>query len=274
MGSFTGTPRGLGADVLERVSVNTAHRGGSVAPSGDYRCRNRQDPFSSFHVSVLGIVVLVDDDAGGEHGSIVGHVGEAGDRTRRGAQARGGTVLSGVPTRRSATPLVAEAGGSRRVTRATTRLPPFTDVVEEHRAMVYRFLRVAVGAHDADDCFQETFLAALRAYPTLAHADALDRWLLRIASRKAIDHHRGAARAAIPVAELPDRAARSEPDEPVDAAVAGAVQALPPRQRVAVVHRLVFDRSYAEVATLMGSTEETARANVSQGVRRLRELMA
>ena len=139
--------------------------------------------------------------------------------------------------------------------------------------MVYRFLRVAVGAHDADDCFQETFIAALRAYPKLTHADALDRWLLRIASRKAIDHHRGAARAPIPVGEVPDRAARPETDGPADPAVAVAVQALPPRQRVAVVHRLVFDRTYAEVAALMGSTEETARANVSQGVRRLRELM-
>ena len=140
--------------------------------------------------------------------------------------------------------------------------------------MVYRFLRVAVGPHDADDCFQETFMAALRAYPTLSHADALDRWLLRIASRKAIDHHRGTVRAAIPVAELPERAAQPETRDPVDPAVAAAVRTLPPRQRVAVVHRLVFDRSYAEVAALMGSTEETARANVSQGVRRLRELMA
>jgi len=155
-----------------------------------------------------------------------------------------------------------------------TSLPPFADLVEEHRAMVYRFLTVAVGAHDADDCFQETFIAALRAYPKLTHADALDRWLLRIASRKAIDHHRGAARGPIPVAEIPERAARPETYGSVDPAVASAVQALPPRQRVAVVHRLVFDRTYADVAALMGSTEETARANVSQGVRRLRELMA
>jgi DNA-directed RNA polymerase specialized sigma24 family protein len=43
---------------------------------------------------------------------------------------------------------------------------------------------------------------------------------------------------------------------------------------VAVVHRHVFDRSYAEIADLMACTEQTARANVSLGVRTLREMMA
>ena len=52
------------------------------------------------------------------------------------------------------------------------------------------------------------------------------------------------------------------------------MRALPPRQRVAVVHRHVLDRSYEEIAELMGSTEQTARANVYQGTKRLRELMA
>ena len=51
-------------------------------------------------------------------------------------------------------------------------------------------------------------------------------------------------------------------------------RALPPRQRVAVVHRHVLDRPYDEIAELMGSSEPTARANVYQGTKRLRELMA
>ena len=51
--------------------------------------------------------------------------------------------------------------------------PPFPSFLEEHRADVYRFLHAAVGPHDADDCFQETFLSALRAYPSLRNADNL-----------------------------------------------------------------------------------------------------
>ena len=67
-------------------------------------------------------------------------------------------------------------------------VPPFQVLIDEHRDDVYRFLRASVGAHDADDAFQETFIAALRAYPRL-RADSmmwLDRggwldWVSRVA---------------------------------------------------------------------------------------------
>ena len=149
-------------------------------------------------------------------------------------------------------------------------LPPFQEFLDANRGTVYRFLRVAVGPNEADDVFQETFLAALRAYPRLRSGDSLDRWVLRIASRKAIDHHRAASRRATPTAAVPERGTID--DEPDDALWA-AVRSLPPRQRVAVVHRHVLDRPYAEIAELMDSTEQAARANVYQGLERLRRLM-
>ncbi len=142
--------------------------------------------------------------------------------------------------------------------------------------MVYRFLTVAVGPHAADDCFQETFLSALRAYPRLHDGSALDRWVLKIASRKAIDHHRAAARGALPVDTMPEASPAAPPADPVDVGdpLWKAVRDLPPRQRVAVVHRHVLDRPYAEIAEMMGTTQEAARANVYQGTKRLRELIA
>jgi RNA polymerase sigma factor (sigma-70 family) len=153
-----------------------------------------------------------------------------------------------------------------------TPVPPFQDLLEAHRTTVYRFLRVAVGPLDADDCFQETFMSALRAYPRLVDGERLDRWILRIASRKAIDHHRGRGRRPTPVADVPDRpatdAVRESDDELWD-----AVASLPPRQRVAVAHRHILDRPYPEIAELMGTSEETARANVYQGIKKLRELV-
>jgi len=149
--------------------------------------------------------------------------------------------------------------------------PPFGEFLEAQRATVYRFLRAAVGPVDAEDCFQETFLAALRAYPTLRHGERLDRWILRIASRKAIDHHRSAARRPIATDAVPERA--SLDPEPDDDLLWKAVAELPPRQRVAVVHRHVLDRTYADIAELMGGTEEAARANVHHGMRRLREMI-
>ena len=66
------------------------------------------------------------------------------------------------------------------------------------------FLIAAVGPQEAEDCFQETFLAALRAYPRLDDARNLRGWLLTIAHRKAIDHHRAGKRRPDPVGEAPE----------------------------------------------------------------------
>jgi RNA polymerase sigma factor (sigma-70 family) len=153
-------------------------------------------------------------------------------------------------------------------------VPPFEAFLEANRATVYRFLTVAVGPADADDVFQETFLSALRAYPRLDDGSKLDRWVLTIASRKAIDHHRARGRRPVPTDQVPERGVVDPSHADDDDALWSAVASLPPRQRVAVVHRHVLDRPYDEIAALMGSSPEAARANVHQGTKRLREMMA
>jgi RNA polymerase sigma factor (sigma-70 family) len=162
-------------------------------------------------------------------------------------------------------------------------VPPFQTFLDEHRRAVYRFLLSSVGPQRADDSFQETFLAALRAYPKLRDGSNLRSWVLTIATRKAIDaaraeQHRpiasgdlsALAEAASPRAIVPDAGRDSQRIEPEDA-LWRAVRALPARQRAAVVHRVVLDRSYADIAAAMGSSEGTARANVYQGLKTLRE---
>jgi RNA polymerase sigma factor (sigma-70 family) len=152
-------------------------------------------------------------------------------------------------------------------------VPPFQEFLDANRATVYRFLVGAVGAGEADDCFQETFLSALRAYPRVTEGDRLDRWILRIASRKAIDHHRGRANRAVPTEDLPDLVSDGEATLGRSDELWRAVRSLPPKQRVAVVHRHVLDRPYAEIAEVMGTSEEAARANVHAAVKKLRELV-
>jgi RNA polymerase sigma factor (sigma-70 family) len=150
------------------------------------------------------------------------------------------------------------------------RLPPFQRLLDEHRTDVYRFLVAAVGRQDADDCFQETFLSALRAYPRLRDASNLRGWLFTIATRKTLDHWRGERRRPIPVERLPDRAAPEPPDG--DPGLWSAVGTLPPMQRAAVIHRYVLDLSYAEIAEALGISEEAARANAYEGRRKLRSM--
>ena len=163
--------------------------------------------------------------------------------------------------------------GAHRSGTGRRTIPPFQTFLEANRVPVYRFLVVAVGPQDADDVFQETFMAALKAYRRLTDGTKLDRWILTIASRKAIDHHRAVSRRALPSEDLPETATTDR--GPFDAGdpLWRAVRSLPPRQRVAVVLRHVLDRSYADIAELMTSSEPTARANVHQGTKRLRELM-
>ena len=105
-------------------------------------------------------------------------------------------------------------------------LPPFQTVLEEYREDVLRFVIATVGRNEADDVFQETFLAALRAYPRLRRADNLRGWLLKIAHNKAIDAHRARQRAPVPAEEVDPGATDARPDPPDDA-LWSAVHALP-----------------------------------------------
>ncbi len=82
--------------------------------------------------------------------------------------------------------------------------PPFQRFLDEQRDPVWRFLVASVGRDAADDCFQETFLAAMKAYPKLRDAANLRSWALTIAHRKAIDHHRAHARGPVPVGGPPE----------------------------------------------------------------------
>jgi RNA polymerase sigma factor (sigma-70 family) len=163
---------------------------------------------------------------------------------------------------------MAHAQGASSSAAGRLRPPPFSRVLEEHRAPVYRFLLAAVGPNGADDCFQETFLAALRAYPDLRDARNLRGWILTIATRKALDHWRAERRRPIPTERLPDRPAREHLNG--DPALWTSVRELPPMQRAALIHRYVLDLPYADVAAALGCSVDAARANAYEGRRALR----
>jgi RNA polymerase sigma factor (sigma-70 family) len=142
--------------------------------------------------------------------------------------------------------------------------------MDANRDAVYRLLVAMVGPVDADDCFQETFLSALRAYPALPRADNLRAWVLTIARRKAIDHVRAGKRQRAellteeePAALLPEAAGE----------VWDQVRLLPPKQAAAIQLRFSADLDYADVGRLIGSNEAAARKSVSDGIRKLRENM-
>ena len=147
-------------------------------------------------------------------------------------------------------------------------MPPFQALLDEYRHDVYRFLVAAAGPNEADDCFQETFVAALRAYPRLRDASNLRSWLLTIAHNKAIDAHRSRRRRAVPVETVADSAALPAPDS--DPELWQAVGELPAKQRASILHRFVNDLPYADVGRIVGCSEAAARQNVRAGLASLR----
>ena len=157
----------------------------------------------------------------------------------------------------------------RRSVPSQVRLPPFQTLLDAHGRDVHRFLVASVGRIDADDCYQETWLAALRAYPRLRDASNLKSWIFTVAHRKAIDHIRARRRVAVPVGDVPERTADPDPS-PLDDDLWSQVRELPPKQRTALALRYVTDAGYDEIARVMATSEDAARRNVHEALKRLR----
>ncbi len=159
-------------------------------------------------------------------------------------------------------------------------LPPFAVLVSSHGAAVLRVCRALVGVVDADDVWQETFLAALRTYPTSGSIRNREAWLVTIARNKAIDHRRRGVHVPEPVENIGDGPLGGG-DDVVHAVEAGetadavwaALAKLPRLQREAVIYHHLAGLRYAEVAGILGNSEAAARRAASDGMSALRTLL-
>jgi RNA polymerase sigma factor (sigma-70 family) len=115
-------------------------------------------------------------------------------------------------------------------------------------------------------------MAALRAYPRLRSAENLRGWIFTVAHRKALDHLRAKARRPVPVPEVRERTFDSPSDGRPE--VWERVRELPTKQRTAIALRFIVDASHAEIGQVMDISEEAARRNVHEGLKRLRTELA
>ena len=144
-------------------------------------------------------------------------------------------------------------------------IPPFEAFYAAHKEEVLRFLIRRLDRDRAEDAFQETFLKALRAYARLEHAEHLRAWVFTIASRVVVDD----VRRRRPQEELPELP--TEDGLPAYEELAPLTDALPPKERAAVVLRYGYGLDYDDIGIALGSTESAARQAASAGVRRLRK---
>lgn len=150
--------------------------------------------------------------------------------------------------------------------------PTFEMLVDRHQKEIMGYIVRSLGDFDlAQDVFQETFLRAFRAYERLPEEAHHRAWLYRIASNACHDAHRQRARSPLPLDE--SVAAPDRPDSSTHVLaqeVAEFVRSLPTRQRQSVVLRKFQGMGYEEIAAVLGCSPEAARANVYQGLRKVR----
>ena len=150
--------------------------------------------------------------------------------------------------------------------------PAFETLLDRHQREIMGYIVRSLGDQNlAQDIFQETFLRAFRAYKRLP-AEANHRaWLYKIASNACHDAHRERARSPLP---LDESVAAPERFDGTARALAGAVteyvRTLPVRQRQSLVLRKYQGMDYEEIAAVLRCSPESARANVYQGLRKVR----
>ena len=154
-----------------------------------------------------------------------------------------------------------------------TEVSTFGELLERHEREIFAYaLRLTGDRDDADDVYQETFLAAFRGWPPPRRGQER-AWLYRIATNKVIDRARKAKRFVRISAVTDLRLAAPERDGVSLADLAAAVKVLPEGQRAAFVLRKVEGLGYADVARVLECSEEAARSRVAEAMKKVREAM-
>jgi RNA polymerase sigma-70 factor, ECF subfamily len=155
--------------------------------------------------------------------------------------------------------------------------PPFEETMRRYeRAIMHFILRTTRDREDALDLFQETWLRAYRAYPKLAGADGIRPWLYRIATNLCLNRVRDRARRARVIAD--EEAAEAQPPRGHGSSQDGVIQLktaidrLPRKQREALILRKFGGLEYDEIGAALGCSNDAARADVYQAVRKIRAM--
>lgn len=150
-------------------------------------------------------------------------------------------------------------------------------LLSRHGMELARHLRRIVRDDDAaQDLLQDTFLRAHKALDGLGEGANARAWLYRIATNAALNHVRDRSRER----RAMDAHARDATDHASADGHGGdgearrklwaKVATLPERQRVALTLRIADELDYAAIAARMGTSQEAARANVYQAVKKLK----
>jgi RNA polymerase sigma-70 factor, ECF subfamily len=153
--------------------------------------------------------------------------------------------------------------------------PPFDEAVARYERELMRFLlRTTHDQDDALDLFQETWLRAYRSWPKLESAAGLRPWLYRIATNLCLNRARDRMRRARVIGdEEPDLSSvpgNSDGAHEGMLHLKALIARLPHNQREALVMRKFGGLEYAEIASALGCSLDSARAGVYQALKKLK----
>lgn len=159
----------------------------------------------------------------------------------------------------------------------------FAQLLRRHRKGVYRVAYAIVqDGEEAEDMAQEAFVRAYGAIQSFDHAYSFAAWVRRITVNCALSSlrktRRGPRRSNTPT----DLARSPSTDDPagqaaasdLETAVRKSLDALPPRQRVAITLFALEDLDLASTAAAMGCAVGTVKAQLHRARQKLRELLA
>ena len=184
--------------------------------------------------------------------------------------------------------MVTEGAVTGILERATTPadvLPPlaqYTPGVQADFDRLYRasFVRVVrtlsgiVGSLEAaEDCAQEAFTRAYKAWPSWSASAPAEAWLHRIAVNTAISYRRREQIRSLPslIMRLGVPPQASDPTQSAEnGTLLPELRRLPPKQAAAVVLRYYHGYSNREVAAALGVSERTVGQRISDALVQLR----
>jgi RNA polymerase sigma-70 factor (ECF subfamily) len=160
----------------------------------------------------------------------------------------------------------------------------FEILINDYHDEIYRYLWRLLDSGksetsiEAQDVTQDVFLRAYKSFDRLRPDSNHRAWLYKIATNCAMTILKRRKRQT-PLTDADEYIFPDSQPSPAQqfalkenvAAVMTAIETLPIKQQAAVMLRHVHELDYADIALALDCSEDSARANVYQGTRRLRQ---
>jgi RNA polymerase sigma-70 factor (ECF subfamily) len=156
----------------------------------------------------------------------------------------------------------------------------FRKVLESHYTLIYSVVRGVAGQHgETDDIVQEVFIKIFRALGDFRGDSRLSTWIYRIARNEALNAIERRRPQVIPIDDCEELPASGEsPETSYRQRVSRErlerlMDRLEEKQRVAIELRYIGDKSYEEIAEIMGIPLGTVKTYIYRAKLSLKRMM-